>query len=112
MRPDGYRHSPDMGEISGFGGGYEILCQDMLNAGVVWLDRHPRAKLAISTIDNVYGPGGGRVARRPEAGRCGHGDLEGRSDVGHASGRHEPPAVDREERLGRVRKTNERSKAT
>jgi hypothetical protein len=30
-----------MGEISGFGGGYESACQDMLNAGVQWLDKHP-----------------------------------------------------------------------
>jgi hypothetical protein len=26
-----------MGQISGFGGGYEAACQDMLNAGVNWL---------------------------------------------------------------------------
>jgi len=32
-----YRHSDDMGQISGFGGGYEAACQDMLNAGVNWL---------------------------------------------------------------------------
>lgn len=32
-----YRHTPDMGEISGFGGGYEKTCQDMLEAGVKWL---------------------------------------------------------------------------
>ena len=35
-----YRHTEDMGEISGFGGGYEKLCQDMLNAGVRILNRH------------------------------------------------------------------------
>lgn len=32
-----YRHTPAMGEISGFGGGYEECCQDMLEAGVQWL---------------------------------------------------------------------------
>lgn len=32
-----FRHTPDMGEISGFGGGYESCCQDMLEAGVKWL---------------------------------------------------------------------------
>jgi hypothetical protein len=32
-----YRHTPDMGEISGFGGGYEALCQDMLEAGAKWI---------------------------------------------------------------------------
>lgn len=34
-----FRHTPDMGEISGFGGDYEIVCQDMLSAGVDWLYR-------------------------------------------------------------------------
>ena len=33
-----YRHTDDMGEISGFGGGYEQCCQDMLAAGVQWLE--------------------------------------------------------------------------
>lgn len=32
-----YRHTPDMGEISGFGGGYENACQNMLEAGIKWL---------------------------------------------------------------------------
>jgi len=32
-----YRHTADMGEISGFGGGYEAVCQDMLHAGVSWI---------------------------------------------------------------------------
>ena len=32
-----YRHTPEMGEISGFGGEYEQGCQDMLEAGVKWL---------------------------------------------------------------------------
>ena len=34
-----FRHTPAMGEISGFGGDYEIVCQDMLSAGVDWLYR-------------------------------------------------------------------------
>lgn len=37
-----YRHTEDMGEISGFGGGYEECCQDMLEAGVRWLDENPQ----------------------------------------------------------------------
>jgi hypothetical protein len=50
-----FRHSPDMGEISGFGGGYEECCQDMLEAGVRWLQEHPQPKLEGQTLKNVYG---------------------------------------------------------
>ncbi len=32
-----YKHTPDMGEISGFGGGYEDVCQQMLHNGVKFL---------------------------------------------------------------------------
>ena len=50
-----YKHTPDMGEISGFGGGYEALCQDMLNAGVVWLTAHRYADLQASGYKGVFG---------------------------------------------------------
>jgi hypothetical protein len=40
---DRYQFTPDMREISGFGGGYEQLCRDMLAAGLSWLDEHPSA---------------------------------------------------------------------
>ncbi len=40
-----YRHTLEMGEISGFGGTYEECCQDMLEAGVSWLQGH----------ENIYG---------------------------------------------------------
>lgn len=40
-----YRHTPDMGEISGFGGGYEACCQDMLEAGVKWLNEKHKADI-------------------------------------------------------------------
>lgn len=50
-----YRHTPDMGEISGFGGGYESCCQDMLEAGVKWLVGHKDAALEGSTIEQVFG---------------------------------------------------------
>lgn len=52
-----YRHTPDMGEISGFGGGYEACCQDMLEAGVKWLDdnHHDDLELKATTYKNVYG---------------------------------------------------------
>lgn len=49
------RHTPDMGEISGFGGGYEKCCQDMLEAGVKWLDEHPDCDLKLSHYKNIYG---------------------------------------------------------
>lgn len=50
-----YRHTEDMGEISGFGGGYEKCCQDMLEAGVNWLQDHADAKLEGHEYANVYG---------------------------------------------------------
>lgn len=50
-----YRHTSDMGEISGFGGGYEGCCQDMLEAGMKWLAAHPDAKLEGHTFSGVFG---------------------------------------------------------
>jgi len=52
---DSYRHTEDMGEISGFGGGYEACCQDMLEAGVRWLQDHTEAKMEAHGFENVYG---------------------------------------------------------
>lgn len=50
-----YRHTADMGEISGFDGGYEDCCQDMLEAGVKWLNEHPNPDLQGHTFKGVYG---------------------------------------------------------
>jgi hypothetical protein len=50
-----YRHTEDMGEISGFGGGYENACQTMLEAGVKWLNEHKNADIKVSGYKNVYG---------------------------------------------------------
>lgn len=50
-----YRHSPEMGEISGFGGGYEEVCQIMLNAGMLWLEEHPDADPRFKGYEGVYG---------------------------------------------------------
>jgi len=36
-------YTDDMGEISGFGGGYEAACRAMVLAGLAWLDAHPNA---------------------------------------------------------------------
>lgn len=50
-----YRHTPDMGEISGFGGGYEKACQDMLEAGVKWLHEHPDAAIRLVQYKGIFG---------------------------------------------------------
>lgn len=50
-----YRHTPDMGEIGGFGGGYEACCQDMLEAGVKWLNEHTNPDLKATEFENVFG---------------------------------------------------------
>lgn len=39
-----FRHTEDMGEISGFSGGYEQACQDMLEAGCKWIEANKSAK--------------------------------------------------------------------
>lgn len=50
-----FRHTADMGEISGFGGGYEECCQDMLEAGVRWLNEHPKPNLEGHDFKNIFG---------------------------------------------------------
>lgn len=52
-----YRHTPDMGEISGFGGGYEACCQDMLEAGVKHIEEKKLAgsDVQISGYQGIYG---------------------------------------------------------
>lgn len=50
-----YAFTPLMGEISGFGGGYEQACRDMLKAGMLWLDAHPEANPKFSGYKGVYG---------------------------------------------------------
>jgi hypothetical protein len=39
--PPEFTWTPAMGEISGFGGGYEAACQKMTRAGVAWLRAKP-----------------------------------------------------------------------
>ena len=39
-----YRHTADMQEISGFGGSYEESCQDMLEAGLRWIEKKRKEK--------------------------------------------------------------------
>ena len=52
-----FRHSRAMGEISGFGGGYEALCQDMLEAGCLWLHADGRwpADFQLKESPSIFG---------------------------------------------------------
>ena len=52
-----YRHTPAMGEISGFGGGLEKTCQDMLENGVKWLIENKDRELDITLQgwEGIYG---------------------------------------------------------
>ncbi|MCP5016234.1 MAG: hypothetical protein GY938_13325 [Ketobacter sp.] len=45
-----YKHTEDMGEISGFGGGYEATCQQMLHNGVAFLHDHPNADARVMEL--------------------------------------------------------------
>lgn len=47
--------TPEMGEISGFGGGYEDMCRRMLFAALDWLDEHPDANPQFHGYKGVYG---------------------------------------------------------
>lgn len=47
--------TPDMSEISGFGGGYEEACRKMVLAGCTWFDENPEAAPEFSSFENVYG---------------------------------------------------------
>lgn len=50
-----YKYTPDMKEISGFGGGYEATCREMVIAGLEWLDNNPQAKPEFSGYEGVFG---------------------------------------------------------
>lgn len=52
-----YRHTADMGEISGFGGVYEEHCQLMLDAGARYIiDNNIHSdQLKIGSLKNVFG---------------------------------------------------------
>ena len=56
MTTETFRHTQDMGEISGFGGGYERCCQDMLEAGVKFLiEKQGAADFRVLENPNIYG---------------------------------------------------------
>jgi hypothetical protein len=52
-----WKHTPDMGEISGFGGSYEAACQQMLHQGVEYLihlgEREP--DFDVNTYPGIFG---------------------------------------------------------
>ena len=50
-----FRHAPEMGEISGFGGSYEKCCQDMLESGVKHLIKQDNILLQGHAFKNIYG---------------------------------------------------------
>ena len=45
----------DMGEISGFGGGYEAVCRAMVLAGISWVDAHQAVNPVFRGFKNVFG---------------------------------------------------------
>lgn len=50
-----YAWRDGMGEISGFGGGYEEACRQMVRAGLRWLDEHPEADPIFKGYSGVFG---------------------------------------------------------
>lgn len=44
-----------MGEISGFGGGYEAACRSMVLAGIAWIDANPEADPQFHGFRGIYG---------------------------------------------------------
>ena len=50
-----YKHTKDMGEISGFGGGYEATCQQMLHNGVSFLAERSGVDLRVLESPQFYG---------------------------------------------------------
>lgn len=55
QRATKYLFTPGMSEISGFGGGYEQTCRNMVAAGMEWLDSHPDADPQFHGFKGVYG---------------------------------------------------------
>lgn len=50
-----YEYTADMREISGFGGGYEDACRNMVIAGLNWCDEHWDANVTYKEYENIYG---------------------------------------------------------
>lgn len=52
---DRYQWTPEMGEISGFGGTYEAGCRAMVQAGLVWMEENTDANPRFEGFEGVYG---------------------------------------------------------
>lgn len=50
-----YNYTEKMGEISGFGGGYENACRKMVVAGLEWCDANVSADISYKEFQNIYG---------------------------------------------------------
>ncbi len=50
-----YKFNERMDEISGFGGGYEETCRNMLKAGLEWFDAHPDLAPEYQEYEGLYG---------------------------------------------------------
>jgi hypothetical protein len=50
-----YTYTEKCREISGFGGGYEKACRDMVIAAMNWMDEHPNADPTFSQYKNITG---------------------------------------------------------
>lgn len=54
-RDSRYLFTDDMSEISGFGGGYEQTCRNMVAAGMEWFDANPEAAPRFKGNESIYG---------------------------------------------------------
>lgn len=50
-----YQYTPEMNEISGFGGGYEEVCRKMVIAGLEWADAKGDADPRWKESEQIYG---------------------------------------------------------
>jgi len=50
-----YEFTPEMIEISGFGGSYEQACRNMLKAALDWMDTHPDSNPRFRVVVGVPG---------------------------------------------------------
>lgn len=55
VRTSPYLFTDDMDEISGFGGGYEQTCRNMVAAGMEWFDANPDADPKFKGNESIYG---------------------------------------------------------
>lgn len=49
------KFNEQMREISGFGGGYEAICRQMVEAGVKWLDENGNPEISFKESEQIFG---------------------------------------------------------